>query len=138
SVIDGYLENYELRELRNKRHVVRKDDENSPLLESTLNDLMSIQFDSTEINELSSLISQLLLLSRKGHKYLILKGIIIIHVNFVITQDQELGDESLRYMKSSKASLLAPFNLYCLLSMARIHRFQDSISFQLSKVTYNE
>ncbi|CAJ0870843.1 12568_t:CDS:2, partial [Entrophospora sp. SA101] len=58
----------------------------------------------------------------------IMEGIIIIHVNFVITQDQELGDESLRYMKSSKASLLAPFNLYCLLSMARIHRFQDSIS----------
>ncbi|CAJ0644066.1 10938_t:CDS:2, partial [Entrophospora sp. SA101] len=45
SVIDGYLENYELRELRNKRHVVRKDDENSPLLESTLNDLMSISLD---------------------------------------------------------------------------------------------
>ncbi|CAJ0650219.1 10052_t:CDS:2, partial [Entrophospora sp. SA101] len=108
------------------------------LLDAGINQLLTRQFDSTEINELSSLISQLLLLSRKGHKYLILKGIIIIHVNFVITQDQELGDESLRYMKSSKASLLAPFNLYCLLSMARIHRFQDSISFQLSKVTYNE
>ncbi|CAJ0764073.1 6961_t:CDS:2, partial [Entrophospora sp. SA101] len=37
----------------------------------------------------------------------------------------ELGNEFLRYMKSGKASLLTPFNLCCLLSMARIHRFQD-------------
>ncbi|CAJ0765767.1 10129_t:CDS:2, partial [Entrophospora sp. SA101] len=66
----------------------------------------------------------------------IMEGIIIIHVNFVITQDQELGDESLRYMKSSKASLLAPFNLYCLLSMARIHRFQDSISNNIRNTDY--
>ncbi|CAJ0755040.1 461_t:CDS:10 [Entrophospora sp. SA101] len=290
SVIDDYLENYELQELRNKRHAIiikeiikwlsGKNDENSPLLESTLNDLVSIcikeislssldspitvqifvecinciiqaigscrplykkffsflpnlmyilepwtemlilpsgesmtiqdykyyliskmccsrwntknvlsltgelrdiqmsdnelelvinkilrQFDSTEINELPLLIFQLLLLSRKGHKNLVLKGIseyfsaldeeikeshnqndekqnnsmdsisytqlnimegtIIIHINFAITQDQELGNEFLRYMKSGKASLLTPFNLCCLLSMARIHRFQD-------------
>ncbi|CAJ0909279.1 14558_t:CDS:10 [Entrophospora sp. SA101] len=283
SVIDDYLENYELQELRNKRHAIiikeiikwlsGKNDENSPLLESTLNDLISLssldspitvqifvecinciiqaigscrplykkffsflpnlmyilepwtemlilpsgesmtiqdykyyliskmccsrwntknvlsltgelrdiqmsdnelelvinkilrQFDSTEINELPLLIFQLLLLSRKGHKNLVLKGIseyfsaldeeikeshnqndekqnnsmdsisytqlnimegtIIIHINFAITQDQELGNEFLRYMKSGKASLLTPFNLCCLLSMARIHRFQD-------------
>nr|CAG8603704.1 2479_t:CDS:10 [Entrophospora candida] len=292
SVIDDYLENYELQELRNKRHAIiikeiikwlsGKNDENSPLLESTLNDLVSIcikeislssldspitvqifvecinciiqaigscrplykkffsflpnlmyilepwtemlilpsgesmtiqdykyyliskmccsrwntknvlsltgelrdiqmsdnelelvinkilrQFDSTEINELPLLIFQLLLLSRKGHKNLVLKGIseyfsaldeeikeshnqndekqnnsmdsisytqlnimegtIIIHINFAITQDQELGNEFLRYMKSGKASLLTPFNLCCLLSMARIHRFQDLV-----------
>nr|CAG8445597.1 6189_t:CDS:10 [Entrophospora candida] len=285
SVIDDYLENYELQELRNKRHAIiikeiikwlsGKNDENSPLLESTLNDLISLssldspitvqifvecinciiqaigscrplykkffsflpnlmyilepwtemlilpsgesmtiqdykyyliskmccsrwntknvlsltgelrdiqmsdnelelvinkilrQFDSTEINELPLLIFQLLLLSRKGHKNLVLKGIseyfsaldeeikeshnqndekqnnsmdsisytqlnimegtIIIHINFAITQDQELGNEFLRYMKSGKASLLTPFNLCCLLSMARIHRFQDLV-----------
>ncbi|CAJ0893558.1 6777_t:CDS:2 [Entrophospora sp. SA101] len=40
---------------------------------------------------------------------------------------QELGNEFLRYMKSGKASLLTPFNLCCLLSMARIHRFQDLV-----------
>nr|CAG8443169.1 6570_t:CDS:10 [Entrophospora candida] len=204
-----YLDEVDINE------VVRKDDENSPLLESTLNDLMSMYIKEILLSSLDFPITVQMLvecinciiqaigscrpLSKKlfvflpnlmyilefwtevlvlpsdiqmlddgGHKYLILKGLsehfsaldekikenhnqngenqnnsvdsisytqlnimeetIIIHINFVITQDQELGNESLRYMKSSKASLLTPFNLYCLLSMARIHRFQDSIS----------
>nr|CAG8440623.1 8393_t:CDS:10 [Entrophospora candida] len=150
-----YLDEVDINE------VVRKDDENSPLLESTLNDLMSMYIKEilefwTEVLVLPSGISEhFSALDEKikdNHnqngenqnnsvdsisytQLNIMEGTIIIHINFVITQDQELGNESLRYMKSSKASLLTPFNLYCLLSMARIHRFQDSISNNIRKCT---
>ncbi|CAG8485772.1 7895_t:CDS:10 [Dentiscutata heterogama] len=123
------------------------------------------QFDSMDMNGIPPLIYQLLLLSRKGHKRLILRGIsehfnsldeevtedeepnsderdvssnslsfaqlshmegtVIIHICFAITQDQELGNEFMKYVKMSKTTLFTPFNISCLLSIARILRFKD-------------
>ncbi|GBC07259.1 hypothetical protein RclHR1_07340005 [Rhizophagus clarus] len=122
-------------------------------------------FDVMDFNGIPPLIYQMLLLSRKGQKRLILQGIteffnrlddeikysqddanehknnnsvdrsfsqlshmegiVIIHICFAITQDQELGNEFIKYMKSGKTSSLKPFNIACLLSIARIHRFED-------------
>ncbi|CAG8493114.1 15166_t:CDS:10 [Cetraspora pellucida] len=123
------------------------------------------QFDSMDMNGIPPLIYQMLLLSRKGHKRLILRGIsehfnsldeevtddqesnsdervvssnslsfaqlshmegtVIIHICFAITQDQELGNEFMKYVKMSKTALFIPFNISCLLSIARILRFKD-------------
>ncbi|PKC11484.1 hypothetical protein RhiirA5_354118 [Rhizophagus irregularis] len=124
-------------------------------------------FDAMDINGVPPLIYQMLLLSRKGQKRLILQGIteffnrlddeincnqdddtneyknnnsvdklsfsqlshmegtVIIHICFAITQDQELGNEFIKYMKSGKTSSLKSFSIACLLSIARIHRFED-------------
>ncbi|KAG9306620.1 hypothetical protein G9A89_004817 [Geosiphon pyriformis] len=122
--------------------------------------------ETMDINEVPPIIYQLLLLSRKGHKRLILRGIaeyfnkldeeifedqiaanekqseeckssisfsqlalmegtVIIHLCFAVKQDQELGSEFLKYMKLGKTALLTPFNIACVLSLARIHRFED-------------
>ncbi|CAG8588240.1 15320_t:CDS:10, partial [Racocetra persica] len=123
------------------------------------------QFDSMDMNGIPPLIYQMLLLSRKGHKRLILRGIseyfnsldeevtddqesnsddrvassdslsftqlshiegtVIIHLCFAITQDQELGNEFMKYVKMSKTALFTTFNISCLLSIARILRFKD-------------
>ncbi|CAG8517853.1 10924_t:CDS:10, partial [Gigaspora rosea] len=123
------------------------------------------QFNSIDMDGIPPLIYQLLLLSRKGHKRLILRGIsehfnsldeevtedqeqnsderdvssnslsfaqlshmegtVIIHICFAITQDQELGNEFMKYVKMSKTALFTPFNISCLLSIARILRFKD-------------
>ncbi|CAG8756042.1 33754_t:CDS:10, partial [Gigaspora margarita] len=123
------------------------------------------QFNSIDMDGIPPLIYQLLLLSRKGHKRLILRGIsehfnsldeevtedqeqnsdepdvsnnslsfaqlshmegtVIIHICFAITQDQELGNEFMKYVKMSKIALFTPFNISCLLSIARILRFKD-------------
>lgn len=42
-------------------------------------------------------------------------------------QDQELGLELLKHMKSGKATFLSSFSLTCLMTMARIHRFEDNV-----------
>ncbi|CAG8548944.1 1682_t:CDS:10 [Funneliformis mosseae] len=128
-------------------------------LRSVAEKIMS-HFDVIDINETPPLVYQILLLSRKGHKRLILQGITeffnklddemhednrendsvvslsfsqlshmegtaIIHICFAITQDQELGSEFIKYIKSDKTSFLKPFSIACLLSIARIHRFED-------------
>ncbi|RIA87302.1 FANCI solenoid 2-domain-containing protein [Glomus cerebriforme] len=121
-------------------------------------------FEIMDINGVPPLIYQMLLLSRKGQKRLILRGIteffnrlddethdnqdggrehynsddslsfsqlshmegtVIIHICFAITQDQELGNEFMKFIKSAKTSFLKPFSVACLLSIARIHRFED-------------
>jgi hypothetical protein len=40
---------------------------------------------------------------------------------------QDLGLEFLKYVKKNKARALTPFTLACMLSMARIHRFEDMV-----------
>ncbi|CAG8498714.1 14052_t:CDS:10 [Acaulospora colombiana] len=56
-----------------------------------------------------------------------MEGTVIIHICFAVTQDQELGREFLKYMKSGKTSLLTPFNVACMLSIARILRFKVTV-----------
>ncbi|XP_070540770.1 Fanconi anemia group I protein-like [Ptychodera flava] len=125
-------------------------------------------FKTMELQELPPLVYQLLLLSTKGHKRLVLEGIssffneqdnicreqnkdqrdddlstvsseqlrhmegtIILHITFAIKQDQELGREFIKYLKAgqqgSSAKILTPFNVALALSIARIHRFEESI-----------
>ncbi|CAG8554981.1 4990_t:CDS:10 [Paraglomus occultum] len=121
-------------------------------------------FDDMDANETPPIVYKLLLLSRKDHKRVIIKGItsyysklddrlrekhtshveitpssstfsqvshiegtVLIHLCFAVKQDQELGVELIKYIKSKKSSALTPFNLACLLSVARIHRFEDTI-----------
>jgi Fanconi anemia group I protein len=55
------------------------------------------------------------------------EGTIIVHMCFAIKQDQELGTEFLKYIKKHKSRALNPFTLACMLSMARIHRFEDIV-----------
>ncbi|CAG8563078.1 2562_t:CDS:10 [Ambispora leptoticha] len=124
--------------------------------------------DSIELDEIPPIIYQLLLLSRKGHKRVIINGVaeyfnklaqifeedegsgqkgkepeasslssfvnlsliegtVIIHITFAVKQDQELGAEYIKYVKSGKTMYLTPFNIACLLSIAKIHRFEDTV-----------
>ncbi|KAG0326016.1 hypothetical protein BG000_001552 [Podila horticola] len=52
---------------------------------------------------------------------------VILHFSFAVKQDQELGTELLKHMKSGKLAFLSPFSLMCLLTMARVHRFEDNV-----------
>ncbi|KAG1308712.1 hypothetical protein G6F64_005845 [Rhizopus arrhizus] len=91
-------------------------------------------------------IYQLLLISRKGHKKKILSGILeyfsqvangnddisaegtaMLHISFAIKQDQDLGNELVKIMKNSKMNQLDIFSIATLLSVARIHRLQDTV-----------
>ncbi|RUS21607.1 hypothetical protein BC937DRAFT_92129 [Endogone sp. FLAS-F59071] len=56
-----------------------------------------------------------------------MEGTVILHMCFAIKQDQDLGNEFIKFIKAGKTSYLTPFNIACLLSIARIHRFEDSI-----------
>lgn len=119
-----------------------------------------------EIQELPPLVYQLLLLSTKGHKQLVLEGVtsffskldktcnlegtddssevetvskeqlrhmegtVILHVTFAVKQDQELGKEFVKYLKTCQTtpgSILTPFNIALVLSIAQIHRFEETI-----------
>lgn len=51
----------------------------------------------------------------------------MLHVSFALKQDQELGNELLKIIKTNKASQLELFNVACLLTAARIHRLQDTV-----------
>ncbi|KAI8086670.1 FANCI solenoid 4-domain-containing protein [Halteromyces radiatus] len=117
---------------------------------------MLLQLKELETEEVPPFIYQLLLLSRKGNKREILAGIcqffdwlhnspiqddtsrmegtVMLHISFAIKQDQELGMELVKYIKSDKALLLEKFKMACLLSAARIHRLEEII-FDLLKTT---
>ncbi|KAI8381247.1 FANCI solenoid 4-domain-containing protein [Radiomyces spectabilis] len=108
------------------------------------------QLNDLDVEEIPPVIYQLLLLTRKGHKRMILaelcgyfnriaktntnnpafsrmEGTVMLHISFAIKQDQDLGQELVKYMKSNKMHLMETFNLACLLSAARIHRLEDTI-----------
>ncbi|XP_056004226.1 Fanconi anemia group I protein-like [Ostrea edulis] len=130
-----------------------------------------------ELADLPALVYQLLLLSTKGHKKLVIDGVtkyfieqdakykdhdpnefsedllegdnfsietlrqtegtIILHLNFAISMDQELGREFIKFLKgnqSDTSKVLAPFVLALSLSLSRIHRFEGQI-FDLLKAT---
>ncbi|KAF9961690.1 hypothetical protein BGZ72_002522 [Mortierella alpina] len=56
-----------------------------------------------------------------------IESTVILHFSFAVKQDQELGMALLKHMKSGKATYLSSFSLACLMTMARIHRFEDSV-----------
>ncbi|KAF9574437.1 hypothetical protein EC968_006597 [Mortierella alpina] len=56
-----------------------------------------------------------------------IESTVILHFSFAVKQDQELGIALLKHMKSGKATYLSSFSLACLMTMARIHRFEDSV-----------
>ncbi|KAF9987587.1 hypothetical protein BGZ75_000366 [Mortierella antarctica] len=56
-----------------------------------------------------------------------IESTVILHFSFAVKQDQELGTALLKHMKSGKAAYLSSFSLACLMTMARIHRFEDSV-----------
>ncbi|KAG2213869.1 hypothetical protein INT47_001138 [Mucor saturninus] len=106
---------------------------------------MTRKLTEMEMEGVPPFIYQLLLLSRKGHKRLVLNGIldyfnstsaddasrmegtVMLHITFAIKQDKDLGDELVKLIKNNKSSQLELFNIACLLSAARIHRLQDTI-----------
>eukprot|EP00062_Callorhinchus_milii_P022135 gi/632979592/ref/XP_007906555.1/ PREDICTED: Fanconi anemia group I protein [Callorhinchus milii] len=134
-------------------------------------------FSRLELQELPPLIYQLLLLSAKGCKKLILEGIIIffnkqdqlqreeqmdtestelevatvpqeqlrhvegtviLHIVFAIKLDHDLGRELIKCLKAGQqgdsSRLLCSFNMALILSVTRIHRFEDQV-FDLLKAT---
>ncbi|KAJ1727698.1 hypothetical protein LPJ61_004437, partial [Coemansia biformis] len=64
------------------------------------------------------------------------EGTVMLHVNYSIKQDFELGDALVGYARerieaASRAGTpraLSPFSFACLLSLARIHRFEDAVT----------
>jgi len=62
------------------------------------------------------------------------EGTVMLHISFALKQDQELGTELVKIVKSDKANQLELFNVACLLTAARIHRLQDTI-FDLFKAS---
>ncbi|OBZ87914.1 Fanconi anemia group I [Choanephora cucurbitarum] len=113
-------------------------------LEAVLNYMLK-KLSDIESEEVPPFIYQLLLISRKGYKRLILNGIlnffnqesenetsqiestVMLHLSFALKQDQELGNELIKMIKANKSSQLEVFNIACLLTAARIHRLQDPI-----------
>jgi len=59
----------------------------------------------------------------------------VLHFGFAVKQDQELGLQLLKHMKSGKAAFLSSFSLTCLMTMARIHRFEDNVMDYLKSST---
>ncbi|KAF9108452.1 hypothetical protein BGX27_008339 [Mortierella sp. AM989] len=105
-------------------------------LEATIIKIMK-QFKQVDATDLPVLIYNLLLLSSKGHQRLVLRGTLeffdrldaggISVDSFAVKQDQELGTELLKHMKNGKTVYISSFSLACLMTMARIHRFEDSV-----------
>ncbi|ORZ10530.1 FANCI solenoid 4-domain-containing protein [Absidia repens] len=129
-------------------HCINEMELSTPQLNQVIKRMLT-QLKKLEIEEVPPFIYQLLLLSRKGNKRNILSGIceyfdwlhttvmetdtsrmegtVMLHISFAIKQDQELGTELVKYIKSDKALLLEKFKMACLLSAARIHRLEDTI-----------
>ncbi|XP_031554270.1 Fanconi anemia group I protein-like [Actinia tenebrosa] len=130
-------------------------------------DKLQRMFKELDLQELPPLVYQLLLLSTKGHKNLVLQGVlsffneqdeacreeekaqnhdgvqsiskeqlrhmegtIILHITFAIKQDQNLGKELIKFLKASQSSpgkILTPFTVALSLSVAQIHRFEETV-----------
>ncbi|XP_029430522.1 Fanconi anemia group I protein [Rhinatrema bivittatum] len=59
------------------------------------------------------------------------EGTAILHLIFAIKLDQDLGRELIKYLKlgqqNDASKILCPFSVALLLSVARIHRFEDQV-----------
>lgn len=139
---------------------------NDEQLELVINKLLRQLNYAINLHDIPLLVHQLLLLSRKGQKQLILEGLsdhfnawsestrrdialsqdiseeclnispqqlaeiegsVIIELCLFIRQYQELGAEFLKYVKATKRAQLTYFNMMVLLSIARIHSFEDAV-----------
>ncbi|XP_015758447.1 PREDICTED: Fanconi anemia group I protein-like [Acropora digitifera] len=78
-----------------------------------------------EIQELPPLVYQLLLLSTKGHKQLVLEGVTSFFSKLDKTCNLEGTDD--RTCQTTPGSILTPFNIALGLSIAQIHRFEETI-----------
>ncbi|KAF8977816.1 hypothetical protein BGZ46_007093, partial [Entomortierella lignicola] len=56
-----------------------------------------------------------------------IESTVVLHFSFAVKQDQELGTELIKHMKSGKTAYLSSFSLACLMTMAKVHRFEDSV-----------
>ncbi|KAJ2772414.1 hypothetical protein IWQ57_001777, partial [Coemansia nantahalensis] len=64
------------------------------------------------------------------------EGTVMLHINYSIKQDFELGDALVAYAKerceaaptAGAPQALSPFSFACLLALARIHRFEDAVT----------
>ncbi|KAJ2124713.1 hypothetical protein IW147_001491 [Coemansia sp. RSA 720] len=56
-----------------------------------------------------------------------IEGTIMLHISYGIKQDFELGDALIGFAKDTSDSL-SSFSFACLLSLARIHRFEDTVT----------
>ncbi|KAG0261101.1 hypothetical protein BG011_001353 [Mortierella polycephala] len=140
-------------------------DMESKQLETTIIKILK-QFRTVDAADLPVLLYNLLLMSSKGHRRLVLRGMLeffdrlnnggaiaeslrsenprgaahlpfaelsaiestaIHHFSSVVKQDQELGMELLKHMKNGKTAYISSFSLTCLMTMARIHRFEDGV-----------
>ncbi|KAI8989516.1 FANCI solenoid 4-domain-containing protein [Pilobolus umbonatus] len=121
---------------------------------------MIMKISDLEIEEVPPFVYQLLLISRKGYKRIIISGIfayfnqlsidneelnriqgtVMLHISFAIKQDQDLGNELIKLMKTNKSIQMEVFDIACLLSIARIHRFQETIFdiFRTSIITFHK
>ncbi|KAL1915527.1 uncharacterized protein VTP21DRAFT_6651 [Calcarisporiella thermophila] len=141
------------------REIPLTDDQTRMVVEKVIKSLSVV-----DVNEIPPLVYQLFLLSQKGYKHLIIKGVIsyfdeldqlfndketaivsqgrrisfsqlchmegtaILHLSFAVKQDQALGADYIKFMKAGgRDSRITPFNVACLLSIARIHRFESTI-----------
>ncbi|KAJ2858127.1 hypothetical protein GGI22_003366, partial [Coemansia erecta] len=122
------------------------------------------QLKMVEYTELPAMVYQLLLFARKGLKHEIIAGIfevfdalenesmqheqrkkwrelgdiegtVMLHINYSIKQDFELGSALIAYGKDKSemavdgsAHGISAFSFACLLSLARIHRFEKDVS----------
>jgi Fanconi anemia group I protein len=121
-------------------------------------------FKTLELDQLPSLVYQLLLFGKKGHKKEIIKGIIdffnvadarirekeaeqdseeieengtspremrqiegsvILHFNFSIKHDHDLGTMLIKLFKSQGSLAFTPFSLSLMFSLSHIHRFAE-------------
>uniref|UniRef100_A0A670K3E3 FA complementation group I n=1 Tax=Podarcis muralis TaxID=64176 RepID=A0A670K3E3_PODMU len=59
------------------------------------------------------------------------EGTVILHIVLAITLDQDLGKELIKYLKTEQqgdlSKVLCPFSITILLSVTRIHRFEDQV-----------
>ncbi|XP_054858348.1 Fanconi anemia group I protein isoform X1 [Eublepharis macularius] len=59
------------------------------------------------------------------------EGTVILHIGLAVNLDPDLGKELLKYLKSEQqgdpGKALCPFSVTLLLSVARIHRFQEQV-----------
>ncbi|XP_048418607.2 Fanconi anemia group I protein isoform X2 [Stegostoma tigrinum] len=57
-----------------------------------------------------------------------IEGTVILHIVFAIKLDHDLGRELIRYLKAGDAGrVLCSFNIALMLSVARIHRFEEQV-----------
>ncbi|OZJ03311.1 hypothetical protein BZG36_02261, partial [Bifiguratus adelaidae] len=56
-----------------------------------------------------------------------MEATVFLHLSYAVRQNQELGAEFIKYNKTNRRVFITSFNISCLLSMARIHRFEEPV-----------